>query len=214
MMHIATRLLIGLVIWAAVLTGVGSGPHPALAQFYPGSGAVGVVGVDKTSYQVGELAHVCYKPEPPGPLTLTRCLSITITLPAGTECVGAVAGGTTDQTCFQVFTQGSNVVSRFQVCGNLLVFTGKAEPGSDAEQCFLQSFQQCRPAALVVTLLEPYSRLNHTFSVQGEGGNCAISDAVQADVPPEGVWPVDDVCVCRRKQQFGGLALHVLRTER
>ncbi len=55
---------------------------------------------------------------------------------------------------------------------------------SVAGTCFWQAFQQCQPASLVVSFGSVDTVTTHTFTLQKQNTNCAISDVVQSRIIP------------------------------
>jgi len=54
--------------------------------------------------------------------------------------------------------------------------------GEQAESCFWQAFQHCRPATLVFTAgtsAKFHTTLKHTFTIHNENGTCLITDVQQ-----------------------------------
>lgn len=82
------------------------------------------------------------------------------------------------------------VQSQLQKCGfvhgyGALEVVPKDLGGEQAESCFWQAFQHCRPATLVFTTSVSAKvpiTLMHTFMIHNEHSNCLISDAQQFGV--------------------------------
>jgi len=55
---------------------------------------------------------------------------------------------------------------------------------SVAGNCFMQAFQQCQAASLVVNFGSVDTVTTHTFTLQKQNAGCTISDAVQSRVIP------------------------------
>ena len=59
------------------------------------------------------------------------------------------------------------------------------EPAAkQAEDCFWQAFQKCQPASLSYTLVSVDTVTKHTFTIQNNGEQCSVSDAVQHAIVP------------------------------
>ena len=54
--------------------------------------------------------------------------------------------------------------------------TGRSE---QAENCFWQAFQTCRPATLVFITNSLHATFTHTFTIRNDHGNCSILDATK-----------------------------------
>lgn len=136
--------------------------------------------------------------------SLTRCVyGLIIALPL---LLLAACGTSTDsnnadgqflaQQCGAVHTQRSRLSSM-----DLTMAPG-------AEDCFWQSFQQCRPATLVYTQSDATSGTVHTFSLSSENGTCKVTDKAYNFVAPHPPQPtVTYTCAGIQKQANG---LHVL----
>jgi hypothetical protein len=61
--------------------------------------------------------------------------------------------------------------------------TGEVKP-SVAGNCFMQAFQQCQAASLVVNFGSVDTVTTHTFTLQKQNAGCTISDAVQSRIIP------------------------------
>jgi hypothetical protein len=204
---------LGLLLW--LLAGAG-----ALFGSLAAAQSNGVsISTDRSQYQIGDDAQICYTVAGPGPVNITDtqadgsnhtlfatdddgtgyCFSGTITPPAGNEClsISATSSGSTasGSTCFQV-VQGpaGGPPSGATDCGRVSVIgpPGSGANNSDAqanENCFFQAYQSCSPATLLVSFSGVDAGTRHTFSFQESSGVCAISDTLQHFVVPRPPQP-------------------------
>ncbi|GAC1518552.1 MAG: hypothetical protein NVS3B14_20900 [Ktedonobacteraceae bacterium] len=74
-------------------------------------------------------------------------------------------------------------------CGKVQSSLAKHSPtdkaaAQQAENCFYQAFQQCRPATLTYTTFGVDAGDIHSFSLKSVNGSCTISDGVQHYIAP------------------------------
>jgi hypothetical protein len=191
-----------------------------LVLFMPRAQASSVsISTDRSQYQVGDTAQVCYTVAGPGPVSITDmqadgsshnlfatsddgtgyCFAATITPPSGNEClsISATSNGTvgSSNTCFQVVQGPANgTPSGAADCGRVSVLgpSGASPTNSDAqanEDCFFQAYQSCTPATLEASFSGVDAGTRHTFSLQGSAGSCSISDMQQHFVVPRPPLP-------------------------
>jgi len=146
------------------------------------------------------------------------CLDGAMTPPAGTECLlltASTAGATgSSNTCFLVVAQAPSSDGNGGIatdCGQVSVL---GPPGSTAtnsgsqaaEDCFYQAYQQCTPVTLEVSISAVDAGIRHTFTLQGSGGSCTITDAQQHFVVPRPPQPaVTTTCGGLSRATDGGL---------
>ncbi|MGI8553635.1 MAG: hypothetical protein ACR2PL_23035, partial [Dehalococcoidia bacterium] len=86
------------------------------------------------------------------------------------------------------------------------VAPGSVLNGSDAqqaEQCFVQAYQQCSSATLTVRIMGIDTSQTHTFALSGGSGACVVTDTVQSFVAPRGGLPARTVTCAAFTQQQG-----------
>lgn len=77
--------------------------------------------------------------------------------------------------------------------------------GEQAENCFWQAFQHCRPATLVFITSSPGMALIRTFTVHNNNGSCSVSDAMQQRIASNPPSPAETYTCAGLTQQPGGL---------
>jgi hypothetical protein len=215
----AAAICVGIMTLAAV---------SAIAQ----SGEV-TISTDRSQYQVGDTAQVCYTVAGPGPMTISDfrpsgasqtflvvdddgrgdCVLGMITPPTGNECleITAASGGVTgtSRTCFQVVVPPAPASSgSVQDCGQVSILGGHVtSTGTQtAENCFYQAYQQCLPAMLRVSISGVDAGTRHSFSLASSGNTCVITDSAQNFVVPRPpLPPTTSTCSGLTQTPDGGL---------
>lgn len=131
---------------------------------------------------------------------ITRCVC-GLTMVLGLLLLAACSSSNTalqapSQQCGAVHTQHASLATMDRTMA----------PG--AEDCFWQSFQQCRPATLTFTQSDSVSGTVHTFSLSDENGTCKVTDSAYhfvAPYPPQSA--ITYTCAGVQKQANG---LHIL----
>lgn len=97
-------------------------------------------------------------------------------------------------------------------CGNVnLTPSGKLRDSANAQQaenCFWQAYQQCRPVSLTLTITGTDMVSTHTFSLTPQQNGCLISDVVQGGFIGQSA-PQQDTYTCVRLE-VSQTALHVV----
>jgi hypothetical protein len=83
----------------------------------------------------------------------------------------------------------STPTQQVQKCGavhtlHLQIVQADQNTAKQAEDCFWQAFQQCKPATLTYSQGELDTGMIHTFSLQNTNGKCSITDGVQHYIAP------------------------------
>lgn len=86
-------------------------------------------------------------------------------------------------------TQVTQLPAEVQQCGIVQGLARLEVPVADngaqqAENCFWQAFQHCRPASLVFVTTSLDTSLIRTFTIHNNQGACSISDARQQRIVP------------------------------
>ena len=97
--------------------------------------------------------------------------------------------GSTSSTEHQPQAQVTHLPTQVQKCGIVQGLARLEVPVDDngaqqAENCFWQAFQHCRPTTLVFITTSVDTALIRTFTIHNNKGACSISDARQLRVVP------------------------------
>ena len=103
-------------------------------------------------------------------------------------CVGLVACGSNTTTIGGGSNPTPTVATQVQKCGNVqanpLGHPLNGTTAKQAEDCFWQAEQKCQPATLTYIAGGVDTITTHIFTIQSNGGQCSVSDAMTHAIVP------------------------------